>query len=336
MNVEVLSGLPAFSGLDVIEYAVSRSKQALRMMMATQLWPFPAFLPAMLVREPPPIPLDPRGAHAQLQRQGVTIGVLEATSMDAPGHALGIALPESARRAIDRYATPRSAFVLLRIDDPALVRAQSQGLGISVVFPATTGYFPLVASAGLSEEPFDLSVTALDFVKSAGAPHPGLRTSFLLRGYEWDASRDRSAQPAYESNRFTRFELVATPSALTDDLTLFPRLPSASRWLRIFSSAAPALGSASAWHCSSFAPWLPWLRCRRGCWPREVRPKKRTVAALGLLNVATVMAPLVASLLLARRLGVSPNRAVIFVAVSSVVLTISIAVLLIAMKRLAT
>lgn len=339
VKAEVLLGVPALDGLDVGREAISRSKVGLGIMAATQLWPAPAILSALSVGQPI---LVPPGDDAPLQREGVTLEVIAASSLDgldARVRELGSALSGPVRQTLERYVSPQGSFLTYRVDAAALAHnnERSLRLGFNAVFPSANGHFPLAAGATSSAEALDISVTALGFVQSTG-PHPaGLQTSYYVGGHRVPsaASGVLAATLPLSSDRFTRFEFLGPRSSLSGDLSFAPGAPALITIAAslITSSHGGLVGIAAALLVFVSTAALVALAAR-GIWPNEKRPRKSTVAVLGVLNLATVVAPLIGSLLVARRMGAPRARALAFVAVSSVMLTVVFIALVVVVRHL--
>jgi hypothetical protein len=337
VRADILQGFETFSGIEATEAGFVRARRALAAMLMTQLWPIPAALPTLSVRQvAAPITLPARS----VQRQGVALGVVDAASLDALEvrlRAWGVSLSESTRRSLAPYLSTRGSLVTYRINDPAAARqvASSEGLGITLTFPADGASLPLLVSATAPETNIDITVIAIGFFQSPGAGLNGLRTSYFLGGPESSGSTASELQNWHSiSSRFTRFEFRANPASLASSLSLTPGAPRAvllAADLCERSGALAGLAVALTLFCSFAAGAALTMRF---VWPLAARPSRKKVAVIGLLNVATLIAPLIASLLLARRLGVSRIRALAFVAASSVTLTLAIVAFTVALRLL--
>jgi hypothetical protein len=352
VQATILEEIAPLGGEDVRERTITAAGYAFVAMMATQIWPVPEASSAMSVR-PMTVPFDV-ASSSRLPSRGATLTLVDAATLSALrayARSLGASLPDGAVPALERSTKPGTTFVVYRVDDPiaawrdgarsgpphttepAIPSQEFPELGIRVTFPATSSYVPLVESSVLGGDPLTVAVTTLGFTTHVGVALPGLRASYFVGAAT--APGGASSAPSKASGRITRFEWVRPSSQPMAGLTFRPGSP------LVFSIAASLIesscggwvtvGLAIALFCA-LAIAASWVA--RPIWPRGTRPASSTAAAIGLLHVATVIAPLVFTMRRARRLGAPRRRAAAFVAVSSVVLTIGTAALMFAVREL--
>jgi hypothetical protein len=332
-KAEPIFAFPVVRGEDAGGWARDGLRSAFALMLATQIWPAPAALTAIAPRHVL-VPYDADPA-SRLAARGVSVTVVDGESLAAiRAHALGLGveLPDPAARWLERSTRAAGAFVACFVRDPAVAwpggdrASEFPELGVRVSFPAAVAEVPLVAGGPSARDALAVSVTTAGFTTATGASPYGVRATYLVR-----ASSSADAAVTYGASgasgergepgpRATRFEWAAPPSREAAKLTFEPGSPGlvalvASMLER--SIGRPVVGVVALLlfgilSAASSLIALPIL-------PRADRPPAKAAAALGLLNLATVIAPLVVLLLRARRLGTSRARAAGFVALSSVV-----------------
>jgi hypothetical protein len=336
VKAELAGALPATDGEDAAAWARDALRSTLVLMLATQIWSAPLAVAG----------LTPRHVTSQYDADrstrpavgGTSLDVLDAASL-APLRAhlqgLGADLGEAAAAVLERSTQPGHVFVACFVRDPAAAwpggdRANEfPELALRASFPAATEEVPLVAGDALSRYATAVSVTTLGFTTARGAPPKELGASYRVRASSPSGASGRPGRATY-------FEWAAPSSRAESKLTFAPGVPA-------FAGVAASLLESSLGRlviggiglllfgvlaAAATVIALPIL-------PRPARPPLATAAALGLLHLGTVVAPLVVFLRRARRFGTSRAWAAGFVFVSSVVLVMLTAVAIFFIRRLA-
>lgn len=334
VRVDILRGFPIVSGVEPRAALASYLRGALAVASLTQIYTIVPTLGLML-REGSRAGEEPTRVVQRVRRHGVELELLAAPSRSSLVQHLaakGVELPGAALDALSSYVG-RSCLVLFRIVDlPAYRRAAGgggPGLGVEVSFPTGEGFFPLVASSALPGARLEVLVTVLDHVQPAGDAPPGLLTRHYVGevGGETGVLRVLGLDPGgRQRRRYTRMTLVGPPSALTRDLLFRPG-----------AGTGTALASAVL-----VSPHLDWgllvlmalalvgvslVAVRVACpvWPAGHRPSRRALLLLGLANLLTLLAVLVAAMIVSRRLGAPPRRAALFTLAQSGVICLLLA-----------
>jgi len=335
VRVDILRGFPSISGVEPRAALASYLRGALAVASLTQIYTIVPTMGLVMLRGGSRAGEEPARVVQRVRRHGVELELLAAPSRSALVQHLaakGVELPGAALDALSSYVG-RSCLVLFRIVDlPAYRRAAGgggPGLGVEVSFPTTEGFFPLVASSALPGARLEVLVTVLDHVRPVGDAPPGLLTRHYVGGVggETGVLRVLGLDPGGRQRlRYTRMTLVGPPAALTRDLRFRP-------------GAARGTALASAILVSPHLGWgllvlmalvlvvvsLVAVRLTRPIWPAGHRPSRRTLLLLGLANLLTLLAVLVAAMIVSRRVGAPPRRAALFTLAQSGVICLLLA-----------
>jgi len=333
IRVDALPGYPVCFGQPVKAQAIRSMRHATGIMALTQLWTIPLVLPALLVRSPPQAP--PTLVETHFEKNGVAVEVIAGESsatLTERVKQLGGELPEATRRSFERHVGPQHAFVLYRIADfpTARLAAEPHGLALSLEFPSRTGYFPLAASATVPGSALAIRLVAAGFVEPVGGIPPRMSVDYVKGNCEVPSDASPATRNLFQGadQPYTVFNTNAEPSALVGNLEFVPGTPQEVRLADFFVATAMGkllalgLGVVVFGAIAVLATLLATV-----VWPARTRPSRQVFVGIGLLHIATVVAPLLASLVLARRLGVPRGRAFVFVAFSSLNVALLLTVL---------
>jgi hypothetical protein len=338
VTVDILRGFPRFSGREPGKHLASIALVSLAAMSATQIYPVPLLALALVRGGAAPTRSPEVTVHKTVQRDGVELQLVTAASigaLDRHLRELGVAFPGEGLDSLESYAGDDACFVLFRIVDLVTyrkaIRESRFPLGIEARFPADEGFFPLTASSAVPVALLDVSVVAPEFVTATGPLPSGMTTRHLVgrvsAGPEATAALGIAPSPSTEQ-RYTEFQLLAPPGQLTSDLRFRPGAPMLTRW-------------AASWVLSPLFGWLGWIvgllsfaglsivsaQVAHVVWPKQARPSRRVVAAIGMANFLTVVGVLVAALVVARRSRISPWRALRFTVLTSLTFCVLVAAL---------
>jgi len=329
VQVAILRDFPLISGYEPAGKLASDLRGALWAMSATQIYPIiPAALFVVALRGegvdgPPVVVLQ------HLRRHGVELELLTAPSREALSRHLErqeIRLPEAAMRSLRPYYGQRACLVLFRVADLAAYRAAAEGggqtLGVQIRFPTREGFYPLVASSALPGTRLEVVVTALGHMVPAGDPPEGLMVEHYVGTVSADHETLRvlGVDPAQPHDLpYTRLHLVGAPTSLTRDLRFRPGGTTlAASWVASRHYGRNLLALAATVFIG-----LCIISCllARGVWRSEEHtPSRGVTVALALANLLTVLAVLLAALIIARRHKVPARRAVLFTLAQSLLL----------------
>lgn len=324
----IVDGFPRFSQPREVHVAASEVlRTASSWMFRTQLWPEPA---GFLFDEPKTttVATSELSIHQSFERSGIGLEVVSASSVDAVAQhvrGFGAMVPADALRSLGTYVSAKQAFVIYRVADARVAKRAAGSLGLSVAldFPATSGFFPLVVSSSLPGAHVDVWVMVAGLVQPIEpAPH-GLLVEHVVG--TWNADRKIAAHlglPVDRASAGTLLYLATSPSGLTRDLHFAPGASAGTRLASMIGMLPETRMLDRLWAglwfslVSVLAAFVA-----RPIWAGRERPSYRTIALLGLLNAATVVAMLGAALYLATRLGVSRVRALVFTLCASCAFT---------------
>lgn len=328
MKVDILRGFPSFHGDEPRGRLVEFAFGALALMSATQLYPVLLAAPVVFFGNLGPRAEPTAGpavtVHETVERDGVELQLVSAESMQAlEAHlrGLGVEFPPEGLRALGSYVGPSACLVVFRIVDlfahRRAIGESDLALGIEVRFPSEEGFFPLTASSALPTELLEVRVLVPQFVTQVGPVPPGMTARHMVGGVAAgpEVRKVLGAALSPGVQRYTEFHLLGPPRQLTHDLRFRPGAPWPTK-LAASLVARPRLlqaGGLLLFLCLSVLA----AQAAHGAWPRQARPSRATVSAIGLANTLTVIGALVAAIVVARRLRVPARRALWFAALHS-------------------
>ena len=328
-HARVLRGFPQFLGARPVGEVVSTTQTMLAVMAGTQFWTWPLLVAASFGR-------GNSGAGARAGRlrehgasrdRGRGCSLLDTTTYRRALQDHGISLPGPVLLPLSQYANDPSAFVLFRIADLQKYREASReandegtSLGVEIVFPSQTGFFPLIASAGLPGPTVSVVVTTLGFMIPTVPAPSGVSTEHYMGSYQAspEVLEALGIAASGRQERYTRFRLAGPPPSLREDLRFEPGASRptqlAADWLSFAHHEAIEIAALVVIHglLSVLA-----AVATRPVWPLAARPTKRRAALLGLANLGSVLGLVLAALLYARTNRVPRSRGLLYAGATS-------------------